>query len=551
MRINFKPFLNQLQSLLFIIPSLYFIIGSYFRSVLGDLSLRSLDPDYIYFITGLGISEGHFNVSHVDNPGTPLQYLMGLSYRLTHLFRPENSTFQEDVFQNPDLYLSVSNLVITGLVTAVLFYAGKRVFQSTGSILYGILIQTTPFLEVIWYDLIGRIVPELLMPIPVILLELFLIEYIYTKKNAEDWKQITFLAAISAIGLSIKLTFIPLWFLPLIIIPRWKKKVQFLGLSVLFFLLFAIPVTLRLGVFTGWIKSLFIHSGTYGAGNANFVNWTEFLANLKFLWGYERWMLVATIITAIAAIIHIIIHKKDANKRLLLVTGAVLLTVLFQTGMVCKHFAHRYYIPALLLFPILVFLIAEFFRESMKSKMKPLVSIGLTVFILCYSAYQQPWIKMKTEAMSDDLSRRKETWHFVSSLDPNSIKIITTQNYGSPFKEYALMVSYTWAGDQQKYYTETLARLFPDTYLYFTWDNTLKFWGSELSLNKINESKKPVFLYLENDTPDLYQKTLQKFSFITDSSMVSPKLLYRNEKTKELIYKLYFRTKSDSILKTQ
>jgi hypothetical protein len=158
---------------------------------------------------------------------------------------------------------------------------------------------------------------------------------------------------------------------------------------------------------------------------------------------------------------------------------------------------------------------------------------------------------MKTEAMSDDLSRRKETWHFVSSLDPNSIKIITTQNYGSPFKEYALMVSYTWAGDQQKYYTETLARLFPDTYLYFTWDNTLKFWGSELSLNKINESKKPVFLYLENDTPDLYQKTLQKFSFITDSSMVSSKLLYRNEKTKELIYKLDFRTKSDSILRTQ
>lgn len=551
MQINFNPFRNQLQSLLFIIPSFYFIIGSYFRSVLGDLSLRSLDPDYIYFITGLGISEGHLNISHVDNPGTPLQYLMGLSYRLTHLFRPGNFTFLEDVFQNPDLYLSVSNLVITGLVTAVLYYAGTRVFQSTGSILYGILIQTTPFLAVIWYDLIGRIVPELLMPIPVILLELFLIEYIYAKKNAEDWHQIIFLAAISAIGLSIKLTFIPLWFLPLVIIPNWKKKAQFLGLSVLFFLLFAIPVTLRLGVFTGWIKSLFIHSGTYGGGNANFVNWTEFLANLKFLWGYEKWLLLATIITAITAIVYILTHKKDANKRLLLVTGAVLLTVLFQTGMVCKHFAHRYYIPVLLLFPILVFLIAEFFRETIKGKMKILISIGLTFIILCYSVYQQPWIKMKTEAMSDDLSRRKETWHFVSSLDPNSIKIITTQNYGSPFKEYALMVSYTWAGDQQKYYTETLAKLFPDTYLYFTWDNTLKFWGSELSLNKINESKKPVFLYLENDTPDLYQKTLQKFSFITDSSMVSSKLLYRNEKTKELIYKLDFRTKSDSILRTQ
>ena len=551
MQINYKPFLNQLQSFLFIIPSLYLMIGSYFRSILGDLSLRSLDPDYIYFITGLGISEGHFNVSHVDNPGTPLQYLMGLSYRLTHLFRPENFTFLEDVFQNPDLYLSVSNLMITGLVTAVLFYAGRRVYQSTGSILYGILIQATPFLAVIWYDLVGRIVPELLMPIPAILLELFLIEYIYDKKNAEGKWQIIFLAAISAIGLSIKLTYIPLWFIPLIIIPQWKKKVKFLGLSILFFLLFAIPVTLRLGIFTGWIKSLFIHSGTYGGGNANFINWTEFFANLKFLWGYEKWFLLTTIITAVSALAYFLTHKKEADKRLLLVSGAILLTVILQTGMVCKHFAHRYYIPALLLFPILVFLIAEFFRKTVKGKMQILVSAGLTVVLLGYFVHQQPWIKMKTEAMSDDLSRRKETWHFVSSLDPNCIKIITTQNYGSPFKEYALMVSYTWAGDQQKYHTETLAKLYPDTYLYFTWDNTLKFWGSELSLNKINESKKPVILYLENDTPELYQKTLQKFSFITDSSMVSKKLVYRNEKTKELVYQLNFGAKSDSIAVTQ
>jgi len=100
-----KPWIHRFQSILFVVPSIYFIIGSYFRSILGDLSLRSLDPDYIYFITGLGISEGHFNVYHVDNPGTPLQYLMGFSYRITHLFRPGGGTYFEDVFKTPDLYL--------------------------------------------------------------------------------------------------------------------------------------------------------------------------------------------------------------------------------------------------------------------------------------------------------------------------------------------------------------------------------------------------------------------------------------------------------------
>lgn len=550
MQTDKKPLLQKLQAFLYIIPSFYFVIGSYFRSILGDLSLRSLDPDYIYFITGLGISEGHLHVSHVDNPGTPLQYLMGLTYRLTHFLRPGAGSYLEDVFQNPDLYLSVSNLVMTGLITAVLFYAGRRIYQSTGSILYGILIQTTPFLAVIWYDLIGRIVPELFMPLPVIFLEIFLIELVYSKKNIEDFRQIILLSAISAFGISIKLTFIPLWFIPLILIKSWKRKAQFLGLSILFFLMFAIPVTLRIGTFAGWIKSLFIHSGSYGSGDANFINWTEFWANLQFLWGYEKWFMITAIITLITAIAYFFIHKKEADKRLLMVTGAVLVTVLLQTGMVCKHFSHHYYIPALLLLPVLVFLIAEFFRRTLKGKMQLLVSVGLITFILTFAVHQQPWIKLKTEAMTADLDQRKETWHFVSSLNPKSIKIITTQNYGSPFKEYALMVSYAWAGDQQKYYTETLAKLYPDTYLYFTWDNTLKFWGNELSLEKINESKMPVFLYLENDTPELYQKTLQKFSFINDSSMVVPKLLFRNEKTKELVYQLNFGAKHDSIPKT-
>jgi hypothetical protein len=539
---NNSSIIKRLQSLLLIVPSFYFIIGSYFRSILGDLSLRSLDPDYIYFITGLGVSEGHLNVAHVDNPGTPLQYLMGIAYRLIHFLRPESGTYLEDVFKNPDLYMSVSNLVITGLVTAILFYAGRRVYQATGSVLYGILIQATPFLAVIWYDLIGRIVPELLMPIPVILLEVFLIELIYSEKNIESKKEIALLSAISAFGLSIKLTFIPLWFIPIILIKTWKKKALFMGLSILFFLTFAIPVTLRLNTFTGWIKTLFIHSGTYGAGDSNFVNWTEFWTNLQFLWGYERWFLVTSIITALTASAYFLFNKKNADRKLLLITGAILITIMLQTGMVCKHFAHRYYVPSLLLFPILIFLTAEFFKRTLKEKAQFIVSIGLVVFLFAFAVHQQPWIRMKAEAMSTDLDQRKETWHFVSTLNSNSIRIITTQNYGSPFKEYALMVSYAWAGEQQKYYTETLAKLYPDTYLYFTWDNTLKYWGNELTLNKINESKKPVYLYLENDTPELYNKTIEKLSFIKDSVVVEPVLLFKNGRTKELVYELKFGT---------
>lgn len=547
MRIVKQIILGKIHLLLFIIPAFYFIIGSYFRYILGDLSLRSLDPDYIYFITGLGISEGHLNVFHVDNPGTPLQYLMGLTFRFVYFLRPENGTYLEDVLKNPDLYMAVSNSVITILITVLLFYAGKRIYKSTGSILCGFLLQTTPFLAVIWYDIIGRIVPELLMPIPVIFLEIFLIEMIYSEKSVENKMQIIVLAVISAIGLSVKLTYLPLWFIPLIIIRRWKNKALFVGLSILFFLLFAIPVTLRLGVFTGWIKALFIHSGQYGGGDANFINWTDFGANLKFLWSYEKWFFVTAFLSGATAIGYFLYNRKTADIRLLLITIAVLVTILLQTIMVGKHFEHRYYIPALLLFPILVFLIIEMGKRMLRGNLKIIVSIGGVIFLFAFFIHQQPWIRLKAETMSIDIAQRQETRNFVAGMDSNSIKIIATKNYGCPFKEYALMISYAWSGGHQKYYKETLARLYPDSYLYFTWDNTFRFWGTELTMDRINQLKKPVFVYLENNSPELYQQTINQLDFIPDSIKVTPTLLFQNEKTKETIYQLKLEAKTDCI----
>ena len=544
-----KIFTAKYHSFLFIIPILYFIIGSYFRYILGDLSLRSLDPDYVYFMTGLEASQCHFNVTHIDHPGTPLQFLMGLIYQITFLFRPGNISFLEDVFRNPDLYMAVSNMAITGIITSLLFYSGRRIYRKTGSILYGLLIQCTPFLPVVWFDIIGRIVPELLLPIPVILIELFIMELVFSGEEAESRKQIIFLSAVSALGLSIKLTFIPLWIIPLLILKSWKAKLKFLMFSIAFFMVFAIPVLFRLNAFTGWIKALFIHSGQYGGGEANIVNWSEFGTNLQFLWAYERWFIVTVLITFSLAVAYFLMFRRKSDKKLLVIIGAVLLAIVLQTGMVCKQFQHRYYIPVLLMLPLLVFLIAETIKKILNGRMQILISAGLLVFIGAFFVHQRPWIKLKSEVMSADMSQRTETWHFVSTLDPNAIRIITTQNYGGPFKEYALMTSYAWAGDQQKYFKETLARIYPDSYLYFTWDNTIRFWGKELTFKKVTESRKPVYLYLENDSPELYQKTLSKFQFMTDSAKVEPELVYRNEKTKELVYLLKLSSKTDSIPK--
>jgi hypothetical protein len=81
------------QVLLILMPVVYFIAGSYFRNLLGNLSLRSCDPEYIYFMSGLTLSDGLLKIGHIDNPGTPLQVFLAITFRIVYFFRASPSSF--------------------------------------------------------------------------------------------------------------------------------------------------------------------------------------------------------------------------------------------------------------------------------------------------------------------------------------------------------------------------------------------------------------------------------------------------------------------------
>jgi hypothetical protein len=133
-----------------------------------------------------------------------------------------------------------------------------------------------------------------------------------------------------------------------------------------------------------------------------------------------------------------------------------------------------------------------------------------------------------------------KTWNFAQNLNRESVKIITSQNYGCPFIEYTLTYSHVWASFKKRVeYAPVLDRLYPDTYCYFTWDNSIKYWVKKFDAKSITESKKNIYLYLENGNKDSYDKTIGKLKeesatgFIADSL-----LLFRNNFTSEAIYKL-------------
>ena len=190
------------KMLLLIFPTLYLLIGFYFRQVFGDLSLRSFDPDYIHFISGLSVSAGRFSDANIDQPASVLHLLLAFIFRVVYFFRSHQLPYFEDVIKNSDLYLATANLVITTIVAVSLFWAGKSITRISKNVLYGIIIQTAPFTLAIWYDIMARIYVEVLFVIPILILEVMLFKELYEKQKF-PYKTLWYGIAIG-LGLSMK-----------------------------------------------------------------------------------------------------------------------------------------------------------------------------------------------------------------------------------------------------------------------------------------------------------------------------------------------------------
>ncbi len=540
MKIDFSRVEKHQKLLLIIVPILYLVAGIYFRLLLGNLSLRSVDPDYVYFMSGLSISEGFLKVGHIDHPGTPLQILIGIIFRIVFLFRGNNVSYIEDVFLHPDLYLSSANLFITVITTALLVYAGYKTFHITKSVFYAVLVQTAPFLPVIWYDLIGRITPELMMPFPIILLTVLVIKIYYTE-NSVSYKTVILLALVSAFGLSIKLTYILLWLIPFFIVDTWRKRLLFIGLSFTLFFILAIPVTLQLHVFWGWVKNLFMHSGQYGGGKSNIIDFASLGTNLKELYGYEKRYFYVFFSLIAALVAYLSYFRKKAEKRISLLAIAVIITIILQVVMVGKHYAHRYFIPGLMLQPLMIFLLAELTKKFYPKKVTTfLVSIGIVFFFIWQIQFNKEWLPIKTQAIGTDIENRMPTWHVAQSLEKDSYKIIASQNYGCPFIEYTLTYSTVWANHKkQEEYKPILNRMYPDTYNFFTWDNSMKSWGEKFNAQKVVASGKKIYLYLERNEEELYSRTISKLQEENGAPFeVEKDTVFLNNKTGEIIFRL-------------
>ncbi len=517
--------------ILLVIPLIYIIVGIYFQQMTGIYSLRNVDPEYIYFISGLSVANGHLELGHVDNPGTPLQYFLAITFRIIYFFRSHEISFIEDALANSDLYLITSNLILITLIGFFLYAAGSRIVKSTENLSFGLLIQSTPFYTTIIYGNIGRVTPENLLPIPIILLSIVLIKIAKEKIHSDSWQSIIALSAIVAFGLSIKLTFSPILIIPLIVISGWGKKLVYLVTTPAFFLLFALPVTLRLNTFWNWTKALLLHSGKYGQGDKTIINIDSLWPNIQKLWHEnELFFLILLVFTGIAIFVGVRRKMKYDHQKIAI---SLVVAVIFQLLLVAKHFEQRYFVPALFLLP-LMFALGLILTENWHIKLKK-INTGLiitTIFILAYFKSQALPIKQLSTHLTNEVNKQMPAYHYLRSIKPDAYNIIVPRYYGCPSPEYALRFSYGWAGKQKEIYSPYLAKLFSHSVILYPWDGSFNYWGQKPDIENTNE---PIYVYLEhiNHLSFLKEQLGKEVTWEFDLEQT-----FFNEKSNEAVYLL-------------
>ncbi len=532
---NFKDicipfFRSKLKYLLLVIPLFYLFAGFYMNYLSGIYFLRSVDSEYIYFVSGLSLAQGKLMIGHIDNPATPLQYLVALVFRLVYLFRSPDTTIVQDAIENSELYLKIANLAYITLISTAIYLAGRSVYRHSGKLHYAILLQTTPFITELTIDNLSRFAPETFLLIPTLLITTLIIKLIEDETQLSPQETALYSGLIIGFGLSIKLTFLPMGLLPLFFIR--KAYLRYFLTTTITFLVIALPVTLQIDQFYFWVKKLIFHSGQHGSGTAGLIDANTFFTNLK--WIFEANKLFFDFLFVFVAISIYTFFSKNRNKNLIRLSLGLLLILGLTLFMVGRQFEYRYFILALYLFPLLIIIAVENVQSSVRFSLKkygsPVIVLTISGLVFFYQLHKLP---SKTKQIQTAVATETETYNYVQSIPPDAVKVIACDYYGNPFKEYAMMFTGAYAGVKpNKIYKPFLAKMYPNSYLYHTWDRTFHQWGNDLMIDANNNQ---FYLYLP------YSKLLDQIKkdlapHIAEGITFQEKLIFRNTKNDNCIF---------------
>ena len=532
---------NRLIWLLFIIPLTLLATGILYIRFSGMYFLHCVDPEYAYLFNGLILAQFNPDVQFTGHPGIPLQCLVAAVSHAVHLFRPRQSLVV-DVLQNPELYIRATLYTANVINAAVVFSLGLVTYRCSRSVPSALFLQLTPFSHILVMESLGRLIPELIMCIIVCCWLMVLVKLFYAESHERHHKRYSFVfAVLFGISLADKMTFLPYFVLPLLVLPSWKLRLRYAILSMISFMVFAFPVVLNHKAFFQWITGIFMHTGAYGGGERGIIDWHLFLYHLNLLKTNTRFLLYSGITLLLITLLTIFQQKR--HKRMIgfpvTIVFSVLLIMIFQYAMASKHFAYHYMMPALLLAVFMIFLIIQLLQQGLPGLVSRKVAALLMGFAgLLLLVNISPKVIKELKYINESAVIRQKAFGNIAPLLDKSPRIISTSYYGCSAIEYALTFGIHESGRYGSYFTEKVKELYPSTYLYFPWGKVFYEGNKEILPAAFLHPEATYTLYIAEYSADRRNEILAALKTDTANYGFTISEIYSSPVTAEAVFLL-------------
>jgi|GEM_PF-990159 len=450
----------------------------------------NLDPEYVYLLNALNMAEFQ-QVKHIDHPGTPVQVLGAVTLRIVHGLTPSaGSNLHEDVLKHPEFYLRAIDIVMVFLNMLMSWFLGLVCSRFTRSKWISMWMQITPFLsDIVLINGITRVSPEPLL----LFSSMALLALIIIMLNSIDAGNSTVLpvmfAAVTGFGIAVKITFLPMAVIPLVLFPGLRKKINYLIMVAVSFVLFTLPIIGQYGEFFKWIRRLTTHTGRYGTGETGIISLSSYFENMvKLLTGQPLFAGVMVMSLIVLALVfwwskaREILWKNPHYKFL----AAVVLAQAVSLLMVSKHAGSHYLMPALCLNAFAYYCIYELIAE-LASVIAPKIQYFhfwlFFTFIAVVLIYfnNQPNIR---EIIKNMEGIKTNTLEWVNKVDREYKNYAKIYWYPSSSPYYALKFGNDLSGN---YHAALLSKLYKNVYFYdFTNGNYYGFsYSDRIPLSEI------------------------------------------------------------------
>ena len=511
-------FIRDKKSILLVLPVLYFITACLFIYYIRPFYSAYFDPTYVYLLNGTDIASGHFIVGNIIHPGTPVDILTAIVIFVKHLFAGDKNILYQDVLLHPESYLLACSIVLIVLFVHATYFAGRYIYSHTGNLLLALLFQLPPLL---YREMVQRTVllsaESLMVIVNMYFMPYIYIHTIYRKQlpgREITIKSVLFFGLFTALLFTIKVYCGLFCLLILFLLNNWRQRILYLISHTALALLLLFPVYRCFRDWLGTMKSTVFHQGAYGQGSSGLINTVVYRNNiLAIVTTHYIFCLVYlfVIVAFVIGTLKVLRDKKGIPGFISPITGIFLFFTLF-IFMIAKQYTiiypepvthelititkYYYFIPLIGCFPLFLLVAYQqislyksfnFFGFNAQKAGYALLFVfviigGIRTYGSCYMARTQD---ITPEATSAFLEKWKSTPLIIVS-DGNKSCVQPALFLGIAF-------SGPWGVSE---YTDFVKKIYPDTYLYTTYNNELVNWGEKSDISSILKKNKQTLVYV-------------------------------------------------------